>query len=83
MTVGVCDDDAMRRGVCFNQFGGAVDTCDPLAFCFPSFNTFIVIEPFLSVVDSDLEGITAALDEQLELRKRMRAIVKEVHDERL
>ncbi len=37
----------------------------------------IVLEPFLSVVDSDLKGISPALDEQLELRERMRTIVSE------
>lgn len=37
----------------------------------------IVLEPFLSVIDRDFEGITPALDEQLKLRERMRTIVSE------
>lgn len=37
----------------------------------------IVLEPFLSVIDSDFQGISPALDEQLKLRKRIRAIVSE------
>ncbi|MFD5224417.1 hypothetical protein ACFWHT_02210 [Microbacterium sp. NPDC058342] len=37
----------------------------------------IVLEPFLSVIDSDFGGITPALDEQLKLRRRMRSIVSE------
>lgn len=37
----------------------------------------IVLEPFLSVIDSDFRGITPALDEQLKLRRRMRSIVSE------
>ncbi|UYO96377.1 hypothetical protein OED01_12295 [Microbacterium sp. M28] len=37
----------------------------------------IVLEPFISVVDSDFRGITPALDEQLKIRERMRTIVSE------
>lgn len=37
----------------------------------------IVLEPFISVVDSDFRGITPALDEQLKVRQRMRKIVSE------
>ncbi|MGY1552893.1 hypothetical protein ACW5CM_14030 [Microbacterium sp. A588] len=37
----------------------------------------IVLEPFISVVDSDFRGITPALDEQLKIRDRMRSIVSE------
>lgn len=37
----------------------------------------VVLEPFLTVVDSDLEGISLALDKQLKLRERMRTIVSE------
>lgn len=37
----------------------------------------IVLEPFLSVIDSDFHGISPALDEQLKLRQRMRSILSE------
>ncbi|RWZ59631.1 hypothetical protein ELQ92_12455 [Labedella populi] len=37
----------------------------------------IVLEPFISVVDSDFRGITPTLDEQLKVRERMRKIVSE------
>lgn len=37
----------------------------------------IVLEPFISIVDSDFKGISPALDAQLKLRSRMRKIVSE------
>lgn len=40
----------------------------------------IVLEPFISVVDSDLRGVSPELDEQLELRRRVRTAVSEEFD---
>ena len=40
----------------------------------------IVLEPLVSVIDDDLQGVTAALDEQLKLRRRMRELAAEEFD---